>query len=111
MGEQKKKKMLTQDLSYTAKMQTCKMTWVEDDAKMWGGEPPTIALKWDNRIRFILEVKLQWNIHRLPHEAGVIRKMWEDQLVSEGVIKEEDTIDYKREHKEEVEKVEAPAII
>ena len=65
-----------------------KISWGETDTKLWGGEPPKIALQYDSNIKFILSAQFQWNMHRLAKDKLEVLKTWQDDLVKKGIMGE-----------------------
>ena len=102
--------LVTCDNEIVGQQHITKIAWGETDTKLWGGEPPKIALQYDSNIKFILSAQFQWNMHRLAKDKLEVLKTWQDDLVAQGIMGEKETIEYRREHIEEIVKISAPCI-
>ena len=73
--------LVSTDNEITKQQYIVKIAWSETDAKLWGGEPPKIALQYDSSIKYILSAQFQWNMHRLAKDKLEVLKTWQDHLV------------------------------
>ena len=75
------KKMIATDMDFNTSQMVMKAAWGETDKKMWGGEPPVMAVVYDDKIKFLLSILVNWNSFRLPLDKLQVLDIWEKDLI------------------------------
>ena len=79
----------TGEVGKTRRASMATMIWEEDDKDVWDGEPPKIKLNVDPCNRWILNIRISWNLQRQKNSGVFLFNKFLKILYEEDVLEED----------------------